>query len=163
MTRAFFIVLIILALVFAVILILGEQKNRSQTAPEDPGGRKDFASEFEPPQWADNLGRLIAPFSPRLELEPRAFVVGSTPVVIKVPQSGQKFRRATFRVAPPTCQSARISYSSNEGEGRDLQLDQQFWRGSRKEPCSGSLIILQGGGTLTLACTPAQICKITLE
>ena len=165
-------VLIVLALVFVVVLALGAHQNNSQRAPTD----RNSQANYEPPSWVSGIGQLIAPLSPKLKLDKSAFTFGSQPISEPVPSSTDTFRQATFRVTQgcrsvtqpngtvkQDCTSAQITYQSAGGEGHDLGLDSQVWKGTSNDPTRGSLVILKGGGTLTFRCVGSPTCAILLE
>ncbi|HEY6292460.1 MAG TPA: hypothetical protein VI455_12995 [Terriglobia bacterium] len=163
MNKAVFIVLIVVAVAFAIVLGLGASNNQG-SPPADQGN-------YSPPSWSSAIGSLLGSFSPGFKLSPSSFQIqGGSIQQISVPAASQSFRRATFQVTPcnrsnPPAQAtlASITYKSVGNEGSDLKLDNQTWAGTKKNPCTGSLIILEHGGTLTLSCSPSQTCTITLQ
>lgn len=171
-SRIALVVLVVLLVVFIVVLGLGAHRNNSQQAPADRNSQENY----EPPSWVSGIGQLIAPLSPKLKLDKKAFTFGSHEISEMVPASTDKFRRAAFRVTQgcrsarqpdgsvkEDCTSAQITYRSNGGEGHELQLDKQGWKGTSNDSTRGSLVILKGGGTLTFRCVGAPTCAAILE
>jgi len=163
MNKVFFIVLIVVAVAFALVLASGSSNNQA-SAPADEGN-------YSPPAWSSAIGSLIGSFSPSLKLSPSSFrVQPGKEQQVSVPAGSQDFRRATFEVTPCNSSSppahatpATIAYKSFANEGSDLKLDSQTWQGTKKKPCVGAIIVLQHGGTLTLGCSGSQTCTMTLE
>jgi hypothetical protein len=161
------IVLILIAAIFAIILVVGAHQNSSQQTPHDPGS-------FHPPGWLSGMGQLIAPFSPKVKLGKNTFIFGTSPMSESVPSSTDEFRTATFRVTQGCrsvpqqsvkldCSNIEIVYRSKGGEGHDQGLDSQTWKAKYDDPTRGSLVILKGGGALTFRCVGMPRCTVVLE
>lgn len=165
--KVMLLVLAVLAVAFAVVLGLGA--GRQDTSKPRPGAAslKDYLNDHPAPPWARNFGALLKPFSPRLKLDEQTFRVEPLrPLKVPIPEANARFRTARFRVPRSFCRTASITYQSFFGQGHAEGLDNQKWEPSKEEPedpasCAGSLVILQSGGQLTLAC-PSP-CVITLE
>jgi hypothetical protein len=172
--KAVIIVLVVVGGLFIAMMVVGARQNGKQQAPADASGRQSFAQSFDPEtSGMAGIGRLIAPFSPKLKLPRSAFVFGFAGISQGVPASSDQFRQASFHVqqgcvaqgsgGAANCSAVQIFYQSVGGEGRDLQLDQQRWQGTRNDPTTGSLVILMHGGTLNFRCVGMPSCTVLLQ
>jgi hypothetical protein len=170
--RAVIIILVVIAAAFIALMVLGTGQNSKQQAPADANGRQSFAQSFDPEKSGISaIGRLIAPFSPKVKLPRNTFTFGLTGTSVNVPASSDQFRKASFHVAQgcidhaggANCSAVQISYQSVGGEGKDMQLDQQKWQGTKGDPSTGSIVVLSRGGTLSFRCVGMPSCTVVLQ
>jgi hypothetical protein len=156
-----FIILVVVGVLFAVVLF-ASRSNHADTAPEDPDARESLAQTHEPPSLVTFFGGLLGRWSPKVRFAQTAYSITGG-LDVQVPPSDEAFRRATIHVAPPHCETIAIVYDAAEGEGADMKLEHQEWKGSEREPCVGSFVVRPKGGTIAITCPPNQTCSFTFE
>jgi hypothetical protein len=150
--RIFLVVLALFAVLFIVGLSMGLRQNDS---PPDP-------HNLNPPDWTNSLSDW---FSPTLDLNtvqgacvqaaPKTFAVASgSSCKLQVPSSTQKYRKAKLHLIAGA--SVNLTYKSPTTDDPNLSQQELSWPG--KDP--QSLVVLAGGGTVTISCSAQAPCQL---
>jgi hypothetical protein len=142
-TKVVIILLVIVAVVFAVLVVLGPR-----ASPEN-------FQAAAPHPVLDSFNEILAPFAPKVavtSLSPsqKTFDLSSTSQYsVKIlPDRSHAFRKANFVVSPAkSC--ARMVYTASGGNGDD-PLKSQASDQDPKHPDQFSFVIAKGGGTLVI-------------
>jgi hypothetical protein len=150
--KIFLVVLILLALLFAVGVILGA--TRSDAAPEDP--------ERTPSGFETTLGGLFRSLRPTAKLPAKEFACGTS---TSAPASDASMRTVKLRLSAGCAVVIRYDCPV---EKKDSELDHQKWPPDDRKPKDKqqtSLVILKEGGKITFEpCTAHKnaACKVVV-
>jgi hypothetical protein len=142
--RVVIIVLVGIALLFVLSIVLGVNNNRTQ--PSEPRDR------YQADGFSKILGDLLSPFSPSVRLKQTSFVLRPVAPVIPISLDSDQaaFRKLEFSVSPE-CSGVTIEYVAAPPIAKPIEkLADQIWPTENQTDCRGNLIILKGGGRLTL-------------
>ena len=156
--RIFIIILVLLAVLFIVVMGIGLRQNDAQ--PD--------AHNFSPPDWTSSLGDWL---SPSLDLTTVQVAAGAclqavqktftlapgSNCKLQAPAASQKYRKVKLhRVAGA---SVTVSYRSPTDDDPNLSKQDLSWPG--KDP--QSLLVLTGGGSITLSCGSGASCLLQVQ
>jgi hypothetical protein len=134
--KIFLVVLLLLAVLFAVGVILGAA--RTDAPDRDP--------EREPKPFETSLGSLAGSLKPKASLAAKEFAGGTS---TSVPPADEAMRMLKLRIA----KGCRIDILYERGPHKDpSKLDRQPWppeKGELKNKESTTFVILKEGGTIT--------------
>jgi hypothetical protein len=161
-TRAVFLILMVLSVVFAVFVWLGN--GNSQIGQH--ASNEELASR-PLPSWMAGFGGVLAPFAPKLKLDQNRFSIAPLNPTSIVIASGENYRRATFRLLQGQQMNLVLQVQPSDTIPSNLQtqnlvLLRQDANGS-DDPQKGNLLIPASGGSLYLTCSGVQLCVVELE
>jgi len=157
-SKLFIAVLVLIAVLFIVGIGIGLRQNDAQPDPRN----------FSPPDWTNSLSDWL---SPSLDLKTVQTVTGTCLQVgaktftlaagsnckLQVPSAGQTYRKVKLHLVTGT--SVKAVYTAPPNGDPNLSQQQLSWPG--KDP--QSLLVLAGGGSLSLSCGAGAACQLQME
>ncbi|MGK7874067.1 MAG: hypothetical protein AB4426_12365 [Xenococcaceae cyanobacterium] len=158
-TKIIVVILMIFALLFFGSFGLGILKSQDMSAEE-------FAKTGQFPHWVENIGDLLAPVAPKVELKPSTLQLNpGQSKVITIPKSDCAFRVVTLKLNIGAILETR--YLDMTPDAGNLDFDKQILdlphqkRG--KNHYRGSVVVLKAGGTLQLSCKGIDSCQVVFD
>ena len=156
-TKIVIIVLVLVAVIFAVFLAKGALSS-DQPKTGNKNDAADFNKKKKSPSWAKTISRAMDSMRPKLVLKQKEFP--SDPIEIP-PDPKQPLRTGTFRLVSG---SARVEYDDHTPNAGDLQeQDFDLPNFDNEDPRLGSIVVLKLGGRLSITCKGNNGCRVVLE
>jgi len=166
-SKLFIAVLVLIAVLFIVGIGIGLRQNDAQPDPHN----------FSPPDWTNSLSDWL---SPSLDLKTVQTVTGTCLQVgaktftlaaganckMQVPSAGQTYRKVKLHLVTGT--SVKVVYTAPPNGDPNLSQQQLSWQASSQPPSTASkdpqsLLVLAGGGSLSLSCGAGTACQLQME
>ncbi|MGG6295134.1 hypothetical protein ACQ4M4_12140 [Leptolyngbya sp. AN02str] len=159
--------LIVIGLLFFVALGFGYGNRNSGATTE-----REYAEQGQFPNWAVGMADVLAPFSPKVQLETAAVIFKSGDVLnfapnrlpgstFTIPPSDRPFRVATFE---RQAGQFRLEYQDRTDAAERLDLQEQSLEIPTEQGRDrASLVAMQAGGTLQIWCEGAIACQLSLR
>lgn len=155
--------LVIIAVLFITIQALDLFSNSSSSNVQARNQAEQ--GEYVPPNWIENIGDVLAPFAPKVELDVDQFLVPANTVqAIAIPPSRRFMRIASFELS--TGDKAILTYqNSGSNPLTDGQAEKplELPRSTGKNQYRGSIIAGEEGGTLQIECRGSVSCQVALR